>query len=152
MVPTTNSALSSGNSPVLVRCGLISGLLISIVLASSAFTQGEDHPAFDIISSVQAGGGGSSAGGEFTLHGTIGQVATSSMGGGTFAINSGFWATAGDYCANIDTNCDGIIDGADLANVLGAWGNCTDQHCVADLNNDGHVNGIDLAILFANWD
>jgi len=128
-------------------------LLISTALANSAFTQGgSDHPAFDLIASVQAGGGGSSAGGAFIMNGTIGQVATSSMGGGTFAINGGFWAGAGDYCSRLDTNCDGRIDAADLANILAAWGNCPDQNCPADLNNDGHVDGVDLALLVANWD
>ncbi|MGA0285488.1 MAG: dockerin type I domain-containing protein [Phycisphaerales bacterium] len=47
-----------------------------------------------------------------------------------------------------DVNGDGIVDGADLTEVLAAWG--TDD-AAADINNDGTVDGVDLAEVLAAW-
>lgn len=52
-------------------------------------------------------------------------------------------------CQTADLNCDGEVDGADLAILLGSWGACAG--CEADLNQDGMVDGADLSILLANW-
>ncbi len=49
-------------------------------------------------------------------------------------------------CLASDLNDDGMVDGADLANLLAAWGTKAN-----DLNGDGVVNGADLAQLLANW-
>lgn len=48
-----------------------------------------------------------------------------------------------------DIDCDGDVDGFDLALLLNAWGPCAG--CRADITRDGQVNGEDLAILLANW-
>ncbi len=48
-----------------------------------------------------------------------------------------------------DLTGDGVVDGADLANLLSNWGAC--PGCPADLNGDGVVNGADMAQLLANW-
>jgi hypothetical protein len=51
-----------------------------------------------------------------------------------------------------DLDCDGDVDGIDLALLLGDWGRCADgRACRGDLNRDGVVNGFDLSILLANW-
>lgn len=48
-----------------------------------------------------------------------------------------------------DTNLDGVVNGADLANLLAQW---LDTSCgIGDLTNDGIVNGSDLAELLAQW-
>jgi len=48
-----------------------------------------------------------------------------------------------------DLNLDGVVDGADLGELLGAWG----QPCAApDLNNDGVVDGADLGLLLGSWE
>jgi len=52
-------------------------------------------------------------------------------------------------CELADLNCDGIVDGSDLAILLGHWGAC--PGCVADINGDGVVDGSDLAILLGHW-
>ncbi|MBX3354629.1 MAG: dockerin type I repeat-containing protein [Phycisphaeraceae bacterium] len=52
-------------------------------------------------------------------------------------------------CGAGDVNCDGIVNGADIAIVLGSWGPCVG--CAADLNGDGVVNGADIAIVLGNW-
>src|SRR5690606_22099058 len=46
-----------------------------------------------------------------------------------------------------DLNGDGLVNGADLANLLSQWG----QLGSADLTGDGVVNGADLAALLAAW-
>ncbi|MEY3143468.1 MAG: hypothetical protein RLY21_1961 [Planctomycetota bacterium] len=48
-----------------------------------------------------------------------------------------------------DIDCDGDVDGFDLALLLNAWGPCSG--CRADITRDGQVNGKDLAILLVNW-
>lgn len=47
-----------------------------------------------------------------------------------------------------DINCDGLINGSDLATLLGAW-NTADP--VADANGDGVVNGTDLSLVLGYW-
>jgi hypothetical protein len=48
-----------------------------------------------------------------------------------------------------DLNLDGVIDGADLAQVLVLWGN--PQPPLPDISGDGVFGGDDLAIVLANW-
>lgn len=53
-----------------------------------------------------------------------------------------------------DLNGDGIVNGADLANLLANWHAFPNPPVFgnpADLNGDGFVNGADLATLLANW-
>ncbi|MDZ4829955.1 MAG: FG-GAP-like repeat-containing protein [Phycisphaerae bacterium] len=47
-----------------------------------------------------------------------------------------------------DLDADGVVGGADLANILGAWGSAT---CLFDLNADGTVDAADLSILLGDW-
>lgn len=54
-------------------------------------------------------------------------------------------------CEPGDLNCDGVVDGRDLAQLLGAWGPCDAPPCTADLNDDGVIDGDDLAILLGAW-
>jgi len=51
-------------------------------------------------------------------------------------------------CVIADVNCDGLVNGADLAIVLGQWGSAGGP---ADLSGDGTVNGADLAIVLGGW-
>lgn len=51
-----------------------------------------------------------------------------------------------------DLDGDGVVDGADLAQLLAAWGSCdAPQKCPADLDGDGLVGSADLGVLFAAW-
>ena len=49
-------------------------------------------------------------------------------------------------CATGDLNCDGSINGADLASLLACWGTTC-----GDTNGDGYTDGPDLAVLLAAW-
>jgi len=49
-----------------------------------------------------------------------------------------------------DLNGDGIVDGADLGQLLAAWGD-VESMPEADLNEDGVINGADLGLLLAAW-
>jgi hypothetical protein len=56
-------------------------------------------------------------------------------------------------CIAEDLDCDGDVDGFDLAILLAAWGKCNDpENCPEDLDGNGVVNGFDLAMLLAAWD
>ncbi len=62
----------------------------------------------------------------------------------------------GTGCAPSDLNCDGLVNGADLALLRAAWtGSATYAPCPphqpADLNQDCRVNGLDAAILLGAW-
>ncbi len=48
-----------------------------------------------------------------------------------------------------DLNRDGMINPADLAQLLGSWGAC--PGCPSDLNGDGVINAVDLAQLLGSW-
>lgn len=50
-------------------------------------------------------------------------------------------------CAPADLDCNGTVDGADLATLLNNWNGIG----AGDINNDGGVDGIDLAALLNAW-
>jgi hypothetical protein len=54
-------------------------------------------------------------------------------------------------CGNnaLDLTGDGVVDAADLAQLLADWGACPD--CPADSTGDGVVDAADLAAMLANW-
>ncbi len=62
-------------------------------------------------------GGGQSAGGEFTVMGTIGETAAgTTMAGGDYAVSGGYWVPevgAPGVCYG-DSNCDGNINWRDI--------------------------------------
>ncbi|MBX3356758.1 MAG: hypothetical protein KF724_13775 [Phycisphaeraceae bacterium] len=49
-----------------------------------------------------------------------------------------------------DLDGNGVVDAADLAQLLGQWG-ATGQGNIADLDGNGVVNGADLALLLGAW-
>lgn len=51
-----------------------------------------------------------------------------------------------------DLDCNGIVNGADLAILLGAWGPCGScLGCRTDLNGDCTTDAADLALLLGSW-
>lgn len=50
-------------------------------------------------------------------------------------------------CCPADFNCDGIVDAADLSQMLGNWG----LGGQTDVNADGVTNGADLSVLLGSW-
>jgi len=58
----------------------------------------------------------------------------------------------GDVCdCDGDLTGNGVVDAADLAELLGAWGACPIGSCAPDLNGDGEVGAEDLALLLGSW-
>ena len=71
-------------------------------------------------------------------------------------LNSCLLGVTGDWmiravleCCPADFNGDGLVNAADLADLLADWGPC--PGCAADFNGDGQVNAADLADLLATW-
>lgn len=56
--------------------------------------------------------------------------------------------TCRDICCTADLNGDGIVNGADLGELLGYWGAGASP---ADLNGDCKVDGADLGELLGQW-
>ncbi len=60
-------------------------------------------------------------------------------------------------CCEGDLDCNGVVDGADLARLLGDWGLC--NGCIGDLAGagddqkvaNGRVDGQDLTIILGGW-
>jgi hypothetical protein len=86
------------------------------------------------------GGGGASAGGGYTLTGTVGQPDAGTMSGGNFSLQGGFWSGAGELesliITRIASNRDGTmtvewVGGGTLQaslGVAGAWQDVTEAH------------------------
>ena len=54
-------------------------------------------------------------------------------------------------CAE-DITGDGVVNAADLAQLLGKWGRCPCPGCCpSDFNDDGVINAADLATLLGSW-
>ena len=136
-----------------VRAGFACTIAATLALAASA--SGQDGTAgFDITHSTQAGGGGTSSGGNFSLDGSIGEVVAGAMAGGDFDVLSGSLQPEPPTCERADLNCDGIVDGADLGVMLLHWGPCPGSgagSCQGDINSDGIIDGSDLGGLLVHW-
>ena len=50
-------------------------------------------------------------------------------------------------CVAADLNCDGAVNGSDLATLLGNWGTAGS----GDIDNNGTVDAADLAAMLAAW-
>jgi len=57
---------------------------------------------------------------------------------------------AGDVIVG-DVNGDGLVDFADLLEVLAAWGPCEDC-CPADVDFSGVVDFADILLVLGKWD
>lgn len=133
-----------------VIVALIGALILCAGLgAGGSLVTGAD---FDISWYTIDGGGGTSAGGDFVLSGTIGQPdAGSLMTGGGFELAGGFWPGSngiGSACP-ADLNFDEVVNIDDLFAVLAGWGPCDD--CIEDINDDGVVDIDDLFAVLAEW-
>ncbi|MFO0830732.1 MAG: hypothetical protein U0637_02700 [Phycisphaerales bacterium] len=88
-------------------------------------------------------GGGTMAGGVYTVSATIGQPDAGFMSGGVFEVTGGFWVggAAPTGCDSIDFNGDGLFpDTADIDDFLSVFsgGGCSTGTCGdIDFNNDG---------------
>ncbi|VGO14373.1 hypothetical protein PDESU_02934 [Pontiella desulfatans] len=64
------------------------------------------------------GGGGNSAGGSYTLRGTIGQADSGNMAGGSYAVHGGFWVPQAVQSAGAPW-LDIVVDGG--TNAVVSW-------------------------------
>jgi len=75
----------------MMRRLMIAAAVCLLFLALALSAVGTAHADSRLPRYVIAGGGGESAGGNFRLHGTIGQPATAMLSGGGFRLQGGFW-------------------------------------------------------------
>jgi len=123
------------------------GLSVLGFTSDSAFAQ-----SVELVYSQPSAGGGISTGGDFSLIGSVAQVAAGPANGGDFDVLSGFIPVCEFACLQGDVNCDGAVDADDLAALLSSWGACPGGiPCAADVNDDGQVNSADIAILLDAW-
>lgn len=69
-------------------------------------------------------------------------------GCGEAGASAAFQVKGVETAASGDLNSDGVVDGADLGQLLAAWGGTSGA---ADLNDDAKVDGADLGLLLAAW-
>ena len=89
--------------------------LFALVLC--ALTTGSARAAYDIPQHVIAGGGGTSAGGSYSLTGTIGQSVVGQSSGGSYVVNSGFWGGGAISGALLDMLVNLTLAGSGLGSV-----------------------------------
>ena len=75
---------------------LLSLLGLALLLTSAPALAQEITAAFDISWWTADGGGGSSAGGDYSVDGTLGQPDAGTLTGGGYTIAGGFWDAAAD--------------------------------------------------------
>ncbi len=116
-----------------------------ILAALTAPLGAQSGGGFDLTwSTIDGGGAMNSAGGAFSLSGTIGQPdaqAAPVMSGGGFELTGGFWPVANVCYCVADVNGDGKKNGADVqlfVSCVLAGGNCS----CADVDA---LNGVTLA-------
>jgi hypothetical protein len=104
---------------------------------------------FTIDWSTLDNGGGTVAGGIYTLNGTIGQYdAGGLLAGGSFAINSGYWSAFEVFCP-ADFNRDGSVDFFDYLDFVQAFDS---EDPTADFNGDNTVDFFDYLDFVAAFD
>lgn len=124
--------------------------LVAIACVGAAQAQ------FDLSwNTIDGGGAMFSAGGGFSVGGTIGQPDAGMMSGGQFTLVGGFWAGAGapspcDIVGDIDGDQD--VDITDLAALLGHFGlQSGADPSDGDLDGDQDVDISDLSALLSNF-
>lgn len=100
-------------------------LIVSLLLFSTAAANAQSGGTYEITQSVIAGGGMASAGGNFSLVGTIGQSVAGTRstgtppGGNLLAVHGGFWAVNAltPTAANVTLAGRVIIEGAGMNRI-----------------------------------
>ena len=90
------------------------GLIAIYLLTLPAF--GQTGGQYELSWSTIDGGGGTSAGGSYTLTGTIGQPNADSASGGIYELHGGFWPGVSGIAMYhpADTDSDNVIDDFEL--------------------------------------
>ncbi len=109
-------------------------LILVLVFASVGFGD------YGIALSTINGSGGTSAGGQYKLTGTIGRPHAEYSAAGNYALQIGFW-TGGLLC---------LVDFPEFAVFADSWLE-TGSNLPADLNGDGVVDIYDLKLFADEW-
>ncbi len=119
---------------------VIKQLVFSILLLAVPFCYAQSGGDYALIWSTIDGGGGTSAGGSYTLTGTIGQPDAGAMSGHTFELLGGFW-TGGPLC---------IVDFEQFAKFAEFWLQGAGAS-PANLDGDLDVDAADLERFVTEW-
>lgn len=115
-----------------MKTGIIKLTAVCLVVFLSILAPAQSGGTYEITQSVTASGGGQqSAGGSFSLDGTIGQPAAgNAMNGPPFAVTSGFWnfTPLGPTAASVTVS--GRVLSADGRGLTNAMVSVTDQNGV----------------------
>ena len=137
---------------------IIACLVLTVLVVSVARSQ--SGGSFTITKSVIGGGGGRTAGGAFTLDGTMGEaVAGTTSTGGSFNLTSGFWGGGGNNAAIVRSpfDFDGdsksdisifrpgpgewwVLNSSNGGNFATQFGASTDKIVPVDFTGDGKTD------------
>ncbi len=73
----------------------------------------------------------------------------SALAGSALMALAATTANAQNDCWPVDITCDGIVNGADLGQLLAVWGSSTSPY--GDFDGSGSVDGGDLGLLLSQW-
>ena len=122
-----------------------------LMTALLSFTTPAPAGEFDLAWHTIDGGGGTSAGGSFTLSGTIGQSDANSfstpVSGGVFTLVGGFWPAGRQQCSLLgDMNLDGLRNGIDVQDFVNCFIGVNGANCsCADFDGNGSIDAADMA-------
>ncbi len=143
MHPAAERTVIGPGSAASATAGVVAALSLVAVPAAA-----DESPAdaFSIGWATVDGGGGASAGGDFSVQGTVGQPDAGDAAGGPWTLAGGYWTAAGDGtppppCPG-DVDDNGAVEFDDLLAVLSAFGLC--DGCPEDLDGSGAVDFDDL--------
>ena len=122
------------------------GTVTGLILAAAASAQPFEIPSYTID-----GGGGTSAGGVYSLSGTIGQPdADGPMTGGGFELTGGFWAGVGQMSCNIADLAEpfGLLDLADITAFVSGF---LAHDSIADMDGNGLFDLADITAFVSSF-
>ena len=94
----------TGKKGLALQILLVGTLCLLLAVTAALATGGLSLPWW-----TADGGGGASAGGEYTLQGTIGQADAGAMSGGAYTLSGGFWASGEEISLEHDLYLPALI-------------------------------------------
>jgi hypothetical protein len=92
-----------------------------------------------------AGGGGTLGGGNYALHGSVGQPAVGRVANAPYTLAGGFQRCAVAH----DVSDNGLVDATDVQFTAGRWRDATPG--LADRDGDGRATVRDVMLVAAQW-
>ncbi len=130
------------------------GFVACLLFIAAAVVQADTEAGETIDWFVIGSGGGTMSSSNYTVSGTVGQVAAGPVSSANYTINQGYWqsleSSGGDCTMRGDMNCDGTINISDMTYLVSFLFSGGPTPCFAahgDINCDTSINISDMTYL-----